>query len=440
MTSTGVVLKRRGLRDATILAVSPSFAPATPIGGDHAASVTAANPVWPDRSWVMEKFITRARTLFYARLAFLTIGLGLLALPMWSEAFGIRGPFGFVVYFGMLGYSIANFLVVEHDLVGRLATYVTLCLDLAVMVYLVEVSGGLHSPLFATQLMFTTIFVILFPKPLAILPPLLTLPIVAKIDQIVGTTPLGTNELLILIWYSALNFIVVYVIVYLNEREDAAHRDIVSLERDLQGLAVVEERSRLSREIHDGLGASLSSLIIQAEYLEGLAQDEELKSEIRELKSCAEESIDELRRSLRMMRADFELVPTIEDYCRTFGERSKLPVRFEKTGVPPLLSSDAQLTIFRVLQEALSNARKHAKPKELAVRFAVEPGMVSLAIIDDGVGFDVAASRRGHYGLSTMRERASKIGGGVEIQSKRGGGTSITLRIPAPGAPALLAS
>jgi signal transduction histidine kinase len=406
----------------------------TPSGGDRVTSVAGAGAVEPDKSWAMEKFITRARTLFYSRLAFLTIGLGLLALPVWSEAFGIRGPFGFVVYFGMLGYSVANFLVLEHAVVGRVATFVTLCLDLAVVVYLIEVSGGLHSPLFATQLMFTTIFVILFPKPLAILPPLLTLPVVAKIDQIVGTAPLGTIEVLILIWYSALNFIVVYVIVYLNEREDAAHRDVVSLERDLQGLAVIEERSRLSREIHDGLGASLSSLIIQAEYLEGMARDEALKREIQELKSCAEESIDELRRSLRMMRADFELVPTIEDYCRTFGERSKLTVRFEKNGVPPPLSNDAQLTIFRVLQEALSNARKHGRPKELAVHFTAVPGLVSIAIEDDGVGFDLGASRRGHYGLSTMRERAAKIGAEVDIQSSPGHGTRVTLRIPTPGA------
>ncbi|HEY3448534.1 MAG TPA: sensor histidine kinase [Myxococcales bacterium] len=387
----------------------------------------------PDGSWAHEKFVTRARTLFYARLAFMSIGLGLLAVPYWSATFGIRGHMGFVVYFGMLGYSIANFLVLEHPTVGRYATFVTLCLDLLVMVYLIEASGGLHSPLFATQLMFTTLFVILFPKPLAILPPMLTLPIVAKLDTLLGTRELGLNDLLILIWYSALNFIVVYVFVYLNEREDAAHRDVVTLERDLQGLAVVEERNRLSREIHDGLGASLSSLIIQAEYLQTMAKDEDLRREIAELKTCAEESIDELRRSLRMMRADFELVPAVEDYCRTFGDRSKLPVRVEKDGVPRTLSNEAQLAIFRVLQEALSNASKHGKPREIVVALRFDDLRLTLSVKDDGVGFDTKSTFKGHYGLTNMNERAAKVGGEVQVDSTPGKGTQITLIIPFAG-------
>ena len=384
----------------------------------------------PDAAWAHEKFVTRARTLFYSRLAFLFIGLLLLAFPAWSEFFGIHGHMGFVVYFVMLGYSIANFLVIEHPVAGRYSTFITLCFDLIIVVYLIEASGGLHSPLFATQLMFTTLFVILFPKPLAILPPLLTLPIVAKLDQIVGTRELGVMDVLIIIWSSALNIIILFVMVYLNEREEAAHRDVVALERDLQGLAVVEERNRLSREIHDGLGASLSSLIIQAEYLQTMAKDPELRREIQELKSCAEESIDELRRSLRMMRADFELVPAVEDYCRTFGDRSKIPVKFEREGVPRTMSNEAQLAIFRVLQEALSNASKHGKAKSLTVKLAFDEQRMALSVKDDGVGFDTRSTPRGHYGLTNMNERAAKVGGEVQVESEPGQGTQVMLLIP----------
>ncbi len=383
-----------------------------------------------DRAWKEEKFATRARALFFTRLAFLAIGLTVIAVPAWSLSLGIRGQGAFAVFFAMLGYSIVNFLVLQHPAAGRAVTFATLCLDLLVAVYLIEASGGLKSPLLATQLMFTVLFVMLFPKPLAILPPLLTLPVVAKLDQLLGIRVIDLSDLLILVWYSALNFIVVYVMVYLHEREEAAYSDIMALERDLQSFAVTEERNRLSREIHDGLGASLSSLIIQAEYIEGLADTPALKGEIQELKGCAEDSIDELRRALRMMRADFELVPAVEDYCRNFGNRAKLPVQFEKIGLPRALRNDAQLTIFRVLQEALNNARKHARARALGVELVFGERTLRLTISDDGQGFDPRAPRRGHYGVTTMRERAAKVGGEATIVSAPGQGTRVVLEIP----------
>ncbi len=396
------------------------------------AAIEPALGADPNARWQHEKFVTRARALFYTRLAFLTLGLGVLAVPAWSQAFNIEGPLGFVIYLGMLSYSIANLLVVEHPLVGRIATFVTLCLDLIVMVYLAAASGGLHSPLLATELLFTTLFVILFPKPLAIVPPLLMLPLIAKIDQILGSRDVAVLELLILLWYSAMNFIVVYVIVYLNEREDSAHKEVVALHQDLRELAVVEERNRLAREIHDGLGASLSSLIIQSEYLEQLAQDDKLKGEIRELKSAAEESIDELRRSLKMMRRDFDLVQSLADYCKTHGDRFKLDVRFSKQGVERPLGSDAQLTLFRILQESLTNAAKHAEAHTVEVKLTFDVDGVLLRVDDDGRGFDPSQSPRGHYGLLNMRERAGKLDGRVEVESAPGRGCHISLLIPYP--------
>ena len=121
--------------------------------------------------------------------------------------------------------------------------------------------------------------------------------------------------MLTLLWYLALNFIIIYVLVYLNEREVAAHREVTELQGDLKELAVVEERNRLAREIHDGLGASLSSLIIQSEYLLSLApKDEPLLKEIRELKASAEESIEELRRKLsRLGSVNLEALTELQE-------------------------------------------------------------------------------------------------------------------------------
>jgi two-component system, NarL family, sensor histidine kinase DegS len=299
------------------------------------------------------------------------------------------------------------------------------------MVVLIARGGGLQTPLLATQLLFTTLFALLYPKPLAILPPLLALLVTTRLDQLLDRSPTAV-EVLTLLWYLALNFIIIYVLVYLNEREVAAHREVVVLQSDLKELAVVEERNRLAREIHDGLGASLSSLIIQSEYLMNLAKnDEGLKAEITELKASAEEAIEELRRNLRMMREDFDLATGLEDYVKTFTERTQLPVTFEKFGYAQKLSPEAQLSLFRVLQECLNNAAKHAAAKNVIVKLQLSDVTVMLSIKDDGKGFDPRQPKAGHYGLVNMRERAMKVQGEVIIDSTPGAGTQVTFSVPA---------
>jgi two-component system, NarL family, sensor histidine kinase DegS len=383
-------------------------------------------------SWLRDRFMARARALFYARMVFLTLGLLILAVPVWRLYFGFT-TLAFGVYFFMLLYSVANYLALGHPRAGGVITYVTLLMDLVMMVIVVAkpiTGGGLANPLLASQLLFTTLFALLFPRPLAILPPLLALPIVTRIDQLLDRSPTAI-EILTLLWYLALNFIIIYVLVYLNERETSAHREVVQLQGDLKDLAVIEERNRLAREIHDGLGASLSSLIIQTEYLGSIAKDETLLKEIREIKASAEESIEELRRSLRMMREDFDLGVGIEEYVKTFADRTQLPVRFATSGsYLGKLSPESSLALFRVLQELLTNALKHARAKQVDVRLSFLPERVQLTVKDDGQGFDLKAKRVGHYGLINMQERANKVGGSVEVDARPGAGVNVVFSVP----------
>jgi two-component system, NarL family, sensor histidine kinase DegS len=379
-----------------------------------------------------ERFVARAMALFYARMMFLTLGLLILGVPVWHAYFGFT-PLAFGAYFFMLLYSVANYLVLDSKTIGRSMTYVTLCFDLVVMVVVVvkpQVGGGLQNPLLATQLLFTTLFAILFPRPLAILPPLLALPITARLDQLLDRTP-SAVEVLTLIWFLGLNFIIIYVLVYLNEREVTSHREVVGLQSDLKDLAIVEERNRLAREIHDGLGANLSSLIIQAEYVSQLVKDEAVSREVADLKSTAEEAIEELRRSLHMMREDFDLSAGIEDYVKTFGLRVQLPVHFEKSGTALAKPSpEGSLALFRVLQECLSNAAKHAQAKNLHINMYFGTDWVTLKVRDDGKGFDTTLPKMGHYGLINMRERATKVGGSVTLESSLGQGCTIEFAVP----------
>jgi len=353
-------------------------------------------------------------------------------VPAWKVTFGISTPAPVAIYLVMVAYSAANYVFVERPRAGAWLTFVTLCLDLFVLVYLVVISGGLKSPLLPTQLLFTMLFVMLFPHPLAVMPPLLIFPIVAKIQQLLNDGEFESDDLFFLVWYTAVNTIVIYVIVYLNWRDELKHKEIVRLERNLASMAVVEERTRLAREIHDGLGGTLSSLIIQAEYLQGLAQDEAMRGEIGELKGQAEESIEELRRSLKMMHDDFDLVRAVQEVCRKFEARTHgLGVTFRQDGREREVASDVALTLFRVLQESLANVAKHAQASHVSVVLAFSDEACSLTVRDDGRGFDATQPPPiGHYGLLNMGERAMRSGGVSKVESAPGQGTTVSLSVP----------
>ena len=402
-----------------------------------------------------DRFLTRARALFYARLAFLVLGLGVIGLPSWSHSFGIGGPGAFAVYLFMVAYSAANYAVLPKPRIGRIVTFVTLCLDLCVLVGLVSATGGLRSPFLAAQLLFTTLFVVLFPTPLAVVPPLLTFPVVAKLDQMLGGHAVVQIDIFILLWYSAINCILVYVMVYLNERDRMKHREVLKLSAAVREMAVIEERNRLAREIHDGLGGVLSSVVIQSEYLLNMIDGSEVRAklqgtnearaaiiptirkELTDLHEAAEESMDELRRSLRMMKENFELVTALSDYCKVAAMRHRLDVRFARVGREREVGPESALAIFRVLQESLTNAAKHCgKATLVEVSLTFSPGAAQLAVQDHGQGFEqpkdpTELGRTGHYGLANMRERANKVSGRIRIESAPGQGTRIELTVHA---------
>jgi signal transduction histidine kinase len=155
---------------------------------------------------------------------------------------------------------------------------------------------------------------------------------------------------------------------------------------------------------------------------------------LTELRGTAEESIEELRRCVRMMRGDFDLRKAMEDFCSSFLKRGRVEVEFSMPGRIPPVRPDRQLMMLRVLQEAMNNAVKHAEPGRISVSVFEEGDDLVMKVADDGKGFTWTGGIEGHYGLANMRERARKAGAELDVESAPGRGTAVTLRMPGAGA------
>jgi len=368
-------------------------------------------------------FRRRGRALFAVRCALLA-GLAVVALqPRLAASLGLDGPAAVRIPLGLAFGALASRLLLDGPL-GRPALLLSLCLDAAGLAHLLRASGGLFSPLLGTQLVLLAACTLLFRSRLALLPALLVLPFAAGA---------GGVDLFLLAWYGALDLAVFAALAWLQARDDHAHAADLALAEARRAHAVLEERHRLSREIHDGVGATLAALVLQAE-LAGARVGAAARAEVGGLRDTAEEAIEELRRSLRMLRGEFDPARAVEEHCRRFAARTGLAVACTVGGGGCPLAAQAALALFRVLQEALHNALRHANASAVEVRLELAPGGARLVVRDDGVGFAPGAAPAGHYGLRGMRERAAACGGSLAVRSAPGAGTEIELRLPAAGA------
>ena len=202
------------------------------------------------------------------------------------------------------------------------------------------------------------------------------------------------------------------------------------------------ERLRLSRQMHDGPAQSLTNLSLQAEICERLFDTDPLQArvELGNLKNAVNAAFQKIRDfilTLRpMMLDDLGLVPTLKQYVQDFGEKTKLLTNFTVMGRETRLPSHSEVTIFRVVQELLTNAHTHAHATHAQVILDFQDAVVVASVEDDGSGFDVeeaqstAQQRRG-LGLSTIQERTEMLGGRVHIESRVGRGTKVRIEIPA---------
>ncbi len=197
-----------------------------------------------------------------------------------------------------------------------------------------------------------------------------------------------------------------------------------------------EERARVARDLHDEVNQSLTGLLLRLEAARESAPPE-LEDELAETKALANQAMTELLSLARQLRPtaldDLGLAAAIGGQVEQL-ERGEIKARFDVEGDFSDLGDDAQLVVYRVAQEALSNAARHSGAKRVEVRLdRAEDGGVALEVTDDGRGFAFDESERG-LGIGGMRERALLVGGELTIESRPDAGTTVRLWVPGESA------
>jgi signal transduction histidine kinase len=229
------------------------------------------------------------------------------------------------------------------------------------------------------------------------------------------------------------------IVTDLTERKQAEAARLELMRRLIS--AEDDERRRIARELHDETGQSLTALLVGLRAIEEQAVTLDVRSAAQRLRSVAAQTVDNVGRLARGLHPsvldDKGLAAAarrhVGDYADAFGVAVDL--RLESIAalrLPPLV----QTTMYRILQEALTNVARHARARTVGVELTDDGTVLELVVRDDGTGFDVGAALKeaSGLGLHGMRERVALLGGSVEIESEPGHGTRVRARIPDGGA------
>ncbi len=201
------------------------------------------------------------------------------------------------------------------------------------------------------------------------------------------------------------------------------------------------ERRRIATELHDEVGHALILIKLRLGVVRKAlrADQSEAKDDCQHLSQSIGQLIEDIRRLTRDLRPtvieDLGLAGALRWLAENFGKRDQLTVTASIKDVDASVGADTQMILYRIVQEALTNVRKHAQARRVSLRVDRHDGELAVVVEDDGRGFDAAAlaarrvSDRG-LGLTTMEERARMLGGSLAIASATGKGTRITLRVP----------
>ena len=215
-----------------------------------------------------------------------------------------------------------------------------------------------------------------------------------------------------------------------------ANQKLAQYAATTEQLAVSQERNRLARELHDTLAHSLSGATVQLEAVQALwdVKPHEARQMLDQALEATQSGLTEARRALQSLRAsplnDLGLTLAIRDMAKSTAARANLRLDLDLQNHIENLAPDVELSVYRVAQEALTNAARHADAKTLRVTLRHDTNCLTLTVADDGSGFDLAQVNDTRYGLKGLHERAEMIGAALHVDSTVTTGTTIKLVVP----------
>ena len=227
-----------------------------------------------------------------------------------------------------------------------------------------------------------------------------------------------------------------------GRREASALQEQTDQAEEAQRAAIAAERVRIARELHDMIAHNVSVVVVQSVAAQGVldAQPHRAREPLAHIERSGRQALTELRRLLDVMRDQDEphelrepqpgiaQLATLVDSIRATG----LPVTLQVDGEPPPDSAAVSPSVYRIVQESLTNVLKHARHAPVSVRVSWDAAAVDILVEDDGPGRSASAAVPPGYGLVGMRERAAMFGGTFTAGNRVGGGFEVRARLPLP--------
>jgi len=315
-------------------------------------------------------------------------------------------------------------------------TYLILAGDFLICMVLVVYTSGLNSPFLLYSLNPIMTAALLFEEKVS-----LSLAAVGSIILSVSHLALSQfterfawimqgHNLTLLIVYTLFCFVAAVVPYRIN----------LNIRRRIEREAIIDERRRIAREIHDGVAQSLGYLNIKTKLVsDSVASQNTVKalSELNDIQKVVHDTYEDIRESINQLSTEIRslsIIPALSNYIQEFSNNNSIKVRFDYAKPFPRLSPVAELQLLRIAQEALTNVRRHALATEVEVILS-ENGKESIEMVvkDNGRGFalaDLDESPPGYHGLNIIKERAETLGGSLNISSAPGQGTALMVSLP----------